>query len=380
MGTERTPRHSGRLREKSKREFRMPSRDDVLDEIEAIPYRDLGHLKPRKIINDFTKEHNSYNNRNDLPEFSEDEESLSDFIVETPTTSKRKRRKNVLETSHRKRRQRVRALDSDSEEEEVRKSRRLRKQAKKEYHKPDKEEAWKKILESEPDLKDVIESDDAEDFVDESSCEETTSEEEGIVSLGGTTSDDGEKMRGSDDDTTEDEGRIDNLNQIEKNKKKPLADDSESSSGIEENNMSSDQNNSFGSSSGDTNINRHKLCSHVGADSDRKRSHAKIETGQTCPHRETELVEVNDEPALEGKAKNEDPDLDPSSDEEAPAISINRRLRFKVHHRSQQGKALDSEDSDSDNEVNASFAKREQKRKGNCLNSDEDDSDVGGSR
>ncbi|PIK35553.1 putative sarcoplasmic reticulum histidine-rich calcium-binding protein isoform X1 [Apostichopus japonicus] len=320
MGTERTPRHSSRLREKSKREFRMPSRDDVLDEIEAIPYRNLGHLKPRKIINDFTKEHNSYNNRNDLPEFSEDEESLSDFIVETPTTSKRKRRKNVLETSHRKRRQRVRALDSDSEEEEVRKSRRLRKQAKKEYHKPDKEEAWKKILES---------------------CEETTSEEEGIVSLGGTTSDDGERMRGSDDDTTEDEGRIDNLNQIEKNKKKPLADDSESSSGIEEK-----------------------------ADSDRKRSHAKIETGQTCPHRETEEVEVNDEPEFECKVKNEDTELDPSSDEEASAIGINRRLRFKVHHRSQQGKALDSEDSDSDNEVNASFAKREQKRKEIVLNSD----------
>ncbi|XP_033634904.1 nucleolin 2-like [Asterias rubens] len=76
-------RRSVRLNEKSHRRFSLPSREEVLESIspyDETPSKHYSHLKPRKLVNNFIKERNSYNNPDGIALYDEnsDEEFIDD--------------------------------------------------------------------------------------------------------------------------------------------------------------------------------------------------------------------------------------------------------------------------------------------------------------
>ncbi|XP_064609874.1 protein IWS1 homolog [Liolophura sinensis] len=69
-----------RLRTRQKRKFRMPSREEIWDKIPDTPSgrSTYSHLKPRKLVNNFTKENSRYNFD---PDYTSGEDSIQDFVV-----------------------------------------------------------------------------------------------------------------------------------------------------------------------------------------------------------------------------------------------------------------------------------------------------------
>ncbi|CAH1796021.1 unnamed protein product [Owenia fusiformis] len=120
-------RSSERLHAKSRREFHMPTREDVLGKIQVdsniTPEKSFGRLKPRKLVNDYTRVNSRYCNLDD--EYSDSDSSLGDFIVEeeAPKVAKhqRKKSKNLGRNRPRKaqsRRSQSRGSSSESTESE----------------------------------------------------------------------------------------------------------------------------------------------------------------------------------------------------------------------------------------------------------------------
>lgn len=348
----------------------MPSREDVLDSIEATPYKNLDRLKPRRIINDFLKGHNTYNNRLDLPEISGDDESLSDFIVDdvTPTSTKHQRRtKKIREERCKHKRRRVQALESDSDLEEgtpqkkKRQSSRIKKQPKKEFHKPSKKEVLKKILEREPDLNEVIESDDAEDFVDDTDEDGATSDVSEDLRINEPSSEGEVEEVKNDGSCKQDECVKNGLSSCERNATEVTPNDSKSSK----------SDNINGGLQKYPSGNSNSVCSENEDKSDSICCNSpgkKVEkSSSTKDFLLSEEVNSSNLKMIHPSPK------DDSSSEDESNIRTSSRLRSKVHRKSQQSKTLDSGESESEDEVNTSFAKRETKRKTVCVNSDEDD-------
>ncbi|XP_019646303.1 PREDICTED: protein SREK1IP1-like [Branchiostoma belcheri] len=77
-----TPRSSDRLRTRANRQFRLPSRDEVLSRIvpkdsKETPSKSLAELRPRKLVNNFLKVNNRYNYD---PDFTDSDTSLGGFL------------------------------------------------------------------------------------------------------------------------------------------------------------------------------------------------------------------------------------------------------------------------------------------------------------
>ncbi|XP_072181123.1 uncharacterized protein [Diadema setosum] len=92
-----TVRSSTRL--KSRKSFQMPSRDDVLDQIEAdrTPHKGFSQLRPRKLIHDLVKGHNRYNNLDPISLY--DDDAMSDFIDDGNEDDSRDEEENDSSTS-----------------------------------------------------------------------------------------------------------------------------------------------------------------------------------------------------------------------------------------------------------------------------------------
>ncbi|KAI8500925.1 hypothetical protein Bbelb_210200 [Branchiostoma belcheri] len=77
-----TPRSSDRLKTRANRQFRLPSRDEVLSRIipkhsKETPSKSLAELRPRKLVNNFLKVNNRYNYD---PDFTDSDTSLGGFL------------------------------------------------------------------------------------------------------------------------------------------------------------------------------------------------------------------------------------------------------------------------------------------------------------
>ncbi|XP_022105551.1 protein IWS1 homolog A-like [Acanthaster planci] len=82
VAADQTLRSSSRLREKSQRRFTLPTRREALDSVvpDETPFKNYRDYKPRKLINNFIKERNTYNNPDRIDQFDEfsDEEFIND--------------------------------------------------------------------------------------------------------------------------------------------------------------------------------------------------------------------------------------------------------------------------------------------------------------
>ncbi|XP_066291904.1 uncharacterized G-patch domain protein DDB_G0278987-like [Branchiostoma lanceolatum] len=79
---ETSHRSSDRLKTRANRQFRLPSRDEVLSHIipkdrKETPSKSLAELRPRKLVNNFLKVNNRYNYD---PDFTDSDTSLGGFL------------------------------------------------------------------------------------------------------------------------------------------------------------------------------------------------------------------------------------------------------------------------------------------------------------
>ncbi|XP_078610027.1 uncharacterized protein LOC144881142 [Branchiostoma floridae x Branchiostoma japonicum] len=79
-----TQRSSARLKTRANRQFRLPSRDEVLSRIvpqdrKETPSKSLAELRPRKLVNNFLKVNNRYNYD---PDYTDSDSSLGGFLVD----------------------------------------------------------------------------------------------------------------------------------------------------------------------------------------------------------------------------------------------------------------------------------------------------------
>lgn len=412
----------------------MPTRDHVLNAIQTTPGKSYEQYKPRKLINNFLKERNTYNNRDDPMAMTDDEEGLSDFIVEDepPSFESRAKKKGKNRKKEKKRKKMQESSESSSEgmsdfivEDEPPPSRQRRNKKTKKHTKKTEYSS-----ESESDNKEVssdFTEEDEESGIQQQNAKKTTKRMKRMLSSSDSESDKNDGVTPS--------RRSNRISRQPKkvfqkpNKKKAWENILEREPDLRET-VDSDDVNDFvvgdeeveeevsdaetdveanidedgiiceksdtekeGSKQRDDKFNNHENPEET--DLPHSLADKLIKTDENLSKKQADIekeTEVRNQstPSSFVSKKTDLTEAEEQSDDcgsDSECTTVGRKFRSKVRHRRQLSKALDSDASESDGEkINDTFVGRKRRRSSKNFNFDEDgddsddDSDYGGGR